>query len=120
MRTTGATGYWRRSGPGSLESPAHLRTAHSVSGLTCQAGPSPGAHKGHRVVEPTGYCALRPGHCALRLAGVLWYPARMSIALLLLVSAFIVAVIAAAGRAPLWVAVLLVIVERLLSVLPLR
>jgi hypothetical protein len=42
----------------------------------------------------------------------------MTISLLLLVSAFIVTMVAAAGRAPLWVAVVLVVIERLLTVLP--
>ena len=44
----------------------------------------------------------------------------MSVALLLLVSAFIVTVLSAIGKAPLWVAVLLVIIFQLLGVMPAR
>lgn len=44
----------------------------------------------------------------------------MSVALLLVVAAFICTVVAAIGRCPLWIAVLLVCVAMLLGVMPLR
>jgi hypothetical protein len=44
----------------------------------------------------------------------------LTIALLLLLSAFVVTIAASLGRAPLWVAVLLLVVVGLLQSLPLR
>ena len=41
----------------------------------------------------------------------------ISITLLLLVSAFGITILSSIGKAPLWVAVLLVVIERLLSVM---
>jgi hypothetical protein len=42
----------------------------------------------------------------------------LSIALLLVLAAFVVTVLAATGRAPLWVAVLLVVLVELLRIVP--
>ena len=42
----------------------------------------------------------------------------LSVTLLLVLSAFVVTVIAAIGKAPLWVAVLLLVVVHLLSLMP--
>jgi hypothetical protein len=44
----------------------------------------------------------------------------LTIALLLLLSAFVVTIAASLGRAPLWVAVLLLVVVGLLQSLPIR
>jgi hypothetical protein len=44
----------------------------------------------------------------------------MTISLLLLLVAFGCTIAAAMGKCPLWVAVLLVVIERLLAVLPVR
>jgi hypothetical protein len=44
----------------------------------------------------------------------------LTIAVLLLLSAFIITILSAMGRAPLWVAVLLVIILGLLQSIPLR
>jgi hypothetical protein len=44
----------------------------------------------------------------------------LTIALLLLVSAFVVTILASLGKAPLWIAVILVILLLLLQSLPLR
>jgi len=44
----------------------------------------------------------------------------LSILLLIVVAAFIVTIAAAMGRAPLWVAVLLVVIAQLFTVLPVR
>jgi len=44
----------------------------------------------------------------------------ITITLLLLVAAFIVLIASALGKAPLWIAVLLMLVVQLLSVLPIR
>lgn len=44
----------------------------------------------------------------------------LTIAVLILVSAFIITILASLGKAPLWVAVLLVILLLLLQSLPLR
>jgi len=44
----------------------------------------------------------------------------MTIALLLVLAAFVVTIASAIGKAPLWVAVLLLVIVHLLGVLPIR
>jgi hypothetical protein len=44
----------------------------------------------------------------------------LTVSLLLVVAAFIVTIAAALGKAPLWIAVLLVVLVQLLAIVPLR
>lgn len=45
--------------------------------------------------------------------------AGMTIALLLILTAFLLTILSAAGKAPLWAAVFVLVLERLITVLPL-
>jgi hypothetical protein len=44
----------------------------------------------------------------------------LSVSLLLVVAAFLVTIAAALGKAPLWIAVLLVVLVQLLAIVPIR